>query len=172
LVVVGFNRDGSLKSRLIRWVTGGEWSHAWIKYDSEDWGGFLVAQSSATGVVICPFEKAFKHKPDVIEYEVIDWDMTPGLRGVRSYIGAGYDYASILWNGLLLLLYRATGWEYLYKIVHRDTARVSCSEFVALAIARAAVPGSGKLDPELTTPEGLCEFCEGSEYFKKCPGDG
>lgn len=167
MVLFGFSRDKGIKSKLIQWITDGKWSHAWIEYESADWSGLWVAQADVNGVSTEPSERVFKKKAEIVRYEVVDWDMTPGFKGVKSYIGADYDYLTVVWNSLLLILYKITKLGFLWQIVRRDSTKFTCAEFASLAIICSGMPGCGKLDPEMTTASMLLDFCAGSEYFKK-----
>ena len=114
MIRIGFGTTDKLHSRLIRWVTRSPWSHVWIEYESQEWGGWWVAHAGPTGVVKVPMETvhAAHTKRRVYECEA---NLTPGLRAVRKYVGAEYDYRSVLWNGLLLLLSRVFAREWLNK---------------------------------------------------------
>jgi hypothetical protein len=174
MICIGFGTNDKLASRLIRWATRSEWSHVWIEYPSGVWGGRWVAHSWADGVVKVPLERVEAAYPRRLVYECRA-DLTEGLKWARQYIAAAYDYG-VIWNGLLLALYRATGWGWLSKAVHRNAARYSCSEFVGGIFKASGVQGvesSGaivgevedRFDPELTTPGDLAKFCADSDDF-------
>lgn len=180
MILVGFGTNDKLASRLIRWATRSEWSHVWIEYPSGVWGGQWVAHSWADGVVKVPLECIEAAYPRRKLYEC-RLDLTEGLKWARQYIAAGYDYG-VIWNGFLLVLHRATGWQWLTRLIARNAAKFSCSEFVSGILKASGVRGvrsSGavevtsdelgvdgdRFDPELTTPGDLDRFCADSDDF-------
>ena len=178
MIRIGFGTTNKLHSRLIRWVTRSPWSHVWVEYESEEWGGWWAAHAGPTGVVKVPLEKVHEShtKRKVYECEV---DLSKGLRSVREYVGADYDYRSVLWNGFLLLMSRVFAREWLVKIVSRNRSKMSCSEFVSSVMQGAGMFDSehaaevllalgvnvAELDTELITPGALERFCAGSDDF-------
>jgi hypothetical protein len=166
MISVGFGTNDKWTSRLIRWVTRSPWSHVWIEYPSGVWGGRWVAHSWADGVVKVPIERTEATYPKSKIYEcMIPVDvLSPGFSWARHHISAGYDYG-VIWNGFLLVLYRSTGWNWLWKIVARNATKFSCSEFVCGFLKAAGVNGTESLEPELTTPGDLEKFCAGSDDF-------
>jgi hypothetical protein len=178
MIRIGFGTTDKLHSRLIRWVTRSPWSHVWIEYESAVWDGWWAAHAGPTGVVKVPLEQVHEAhtKRRVYECEV---DLSKGLRAVREYVGSEYDYRSVMWNGLLLLLSRVFAREWLMKIVSKNRSKMSCSEFVSLIMKRAGVFDSEQsahvlltlgvkveeLDPELVTPGALERFCSDSDDF-------
>lgn len=174
MILIGFGTNDKLASRLIRWATRSPWSHVWIEYPSGVWGGRWVAHSWADGVVKVPLERVEAAYPRRKLYEC-QVDLSQGLEWARRYIAASYDYG-VIWNGLILAVYRVTGWKWLQRIVHRNAARFSCSEFVGGILKASGVRGvesSGavevgiedRFDPELTTPGDLERFCADSDDF-------
>ena len=174
MIVIGFGTNEKWTSKLIRWATRSEWSHVWIEYPSGVWGGRWVAHSWADGVVKVPLERVEAAYPKRVVYECRA-DLTEGLKWARQYITAGYDYG-VIWNGLLLALHRATGWDWLTRIVARNAAKYSCSEFVSGIFKASEVRGvessgvvggdtADRFDPELTTPGDLAKFCADSDDF-------
>ena len=166
MIVIGFGTNEKWTSKLIRWATDSPWSHCWIEYPSGVWGGRWVAHSWSDGVVKVPLEQVEAAYPKRKIYECrVDVDkLQPGFTWSRKYIAADYDYG-VIWNGFLLVLWKATGWKYLHKIVHRNATKFSCSEFLAGFMKAAGVTGTESLDPELTTPGELEEFCSSSDDF-------
>jgi len=60
----------------------------------------------------------------------------------------------------------AHGPRFLWKLIARNAARLSCSEFGVLWLQGAKFPGSKELDPELTHPGMLLEFVTESEHSR------
>lgn len=162
-VVVGFGRDRSLRSRLIRWATAGRWSHTWLELHL--WGGAWALHSGARGVAVVPLRQVTPTYTAVARYAVAGLPEAAVLAVAHTYVGRPYDYRAVLWNGLLLVLLRLTGWQRLHDAVVRDAARYSCSELVAAILGGAGLEGLPALDPELTTPQNLADLCAAGGPF-------
>jgi hypothetical protein len=154
MVTIGFGTNGKWTSRLIRWATRGDISHAWLEYPSLLWGGRWVAHAGSNGLVKVQLTRVERAYPNHRVY-ACKRELESGLRGVAGYVGAEYDFLGAIWNGILLVMLRITGWGWLWRIVHRNTSKVTCSEFVTLFLQSAGLPGSMEIDAELTTPIGL-----------------
>lgn len=163
MICVGFGTNEKWTSKLIRWATRSPWSHVWIEYPSAIWGGRWVAHSWAEGVTKVPLDQVETMYPVRKTFECRP-NMEAGFLWARKYVNAGYDYG-VIWNGLLLVLHHATGWEWLHKIVIRSAAKFSCSEFVCGFLKAAEVAGTESMDLELTTPGDLEKFCSSSKDF-------
>ena len=162
-IVLGTNEKWP--SRLIRWATQSPWSHVWIEYKSMTWGGqWMVVHSASKGVMVEPQERVHARYPKRKVYEC-EVGLTEGLLAIRSHLGADYDYRAVIWNGFLLAVYTAVRLECLRRIVHKNAAKLSCSELVATALKAARIEGSDGLDPELTTPGMVDEFCASTDCF-------
>lgn len=166
MIYVCFGTNDKISSRLIRWATRSLYSHAWIEYPSGVWGGRWVAHAWADGVVKVPLEQVEEAYPTRRMYEckIPINELSSGFDWARKHIGAGYDYG-VIWNGLLLVLWRATKWQWLWRIITRNAAKLSCSEFACGFLKAARVNGTESLDPELTTPGDLEKFCASSDDF-------
>lgn len=162
--IIGFSRDNSFKSKLIRWVTRSPVSHAFICYDSPIWGPNVIVHATARGIVVEPYERAMKGQ--TVKLFELEHDMSSGFAAVREYLTAGYDFRSVIWNGILYVLFWLTGARFLWKLIARNAARVSCSEFGVLWLQGAEFPESKELDAELTHPGMLLEFATESEHSR------
>lgn len=162
MICLGFGTNDRLRSRIIRWATKSRWSHCWVEYPSGIWGGRWAAHSTPDGVVKVPVEQVEKDYPKHKRYEVRVpvYDLAPGFTWAREHIGASYDYG-VIWNMILLLLYRSTGWERLYNIVIRNAARFSCSEF-ASGFLRSSGVVADTVDIDLVYPGELDTLCSES----------
>lgn len=163
MICICFGTNEKWTSRLICWATEAEYSHTWGEYPSSVWGGEWAAHSSSSGVVKVPAEAVRQEYPKFVAYEC-QADLSKGFEWARKYVGAKYDYG-VIWNALLLVLYRFTKWRWLWNVVSRNDAKLSCSEFWASLFKNAEVPGAEKLDPELTTSRMLRAFCVKSDEF-------
>jgi hypothetical protein len=164
MITIGFGTEDTLKGRLIRWATDSPWSHAWIEYDSEVFGGGWVIHSWVDGVVLVPREQVYQKYPRRRLLQVVGGDVRNGLFWARGRISAPYDFGMI-WNALLLVTYRAFGWEWLRKLAMRNASRYTCSEFVG-AFLRAAGILPSSTDVELLTPGDVLELCEKSDDLR------
>lgn len=163
MIYIGFSRSRSIRSKLVRWATGAAWSHVWIEYPSHAWGGRWVAHSAENGVVKVPAEPYLASCEAVKRFEV-KVDITKGLEACREFVGRKYDY-KVIWNALVGVIHRVTKWQWLYKIVSKDSSKLTCSEFVSSILKEAGVIGTEGMDPELTTPGDLERFCSSSPIF-------
>jgi len=164
MICIVFGTNEKWTSKFIRWVTQSPWSHVGIEYPSAVWGGRWVANSQADGVVKIPIEQFEATYPTRKVYECGP-NMADGFQWARNHINADYDYG-VVWNAFVLVLYRMTGWRWLWKIVTRNAAKFSCSEFVCGFMRAAKVTGAMRLDPELTPPGDLDKFCASSDDFR------
>lgn len=155
---IAFGTNPRFLSRLIRWVTRSEWSHVWLEYDSDDWLSRWAVHAGPDGVVAVPVENVRRAYPRARVYELEGADLDAGRRVLERYVGAAYDYRSVIWNGVLLLLSRVFAKELLEGAVNRDAAKMSCSEFGTLALIEAGVPEVAELEAELTPPGRLEEL--------------
>lgn len=162
---VCFGTNKSFKSRLICWTTRSSLSHSWVEYDSHVWEGRWVAHATARGVIKEIQPNVRKRYPTHRIYRC-KADLKKGLRAVRTYVGtADYDFG-VIWNGVLLLLHRVTRWQWLYNIAARNTAKLTCSEFVALILKESGLPEMDEIDPELTTTGELETLVSKSSAFE------
>lgn len=163
MICVGFGTNDKWTSRLIRWATRSEWSHAWIEYPSSILGGRWAVHAGPNGVVPVPIEQVEEAYPKRKLYECsVNLDL--GFQWARNRIGAKYDYG-VIWNGIILVLHRVTGWEWLNEVVTRNAVRMSCSEFVAGILKASGVDGTADMDIELTPPGDLERLCHDSGDF-------
>lgn len=165
MIRLAFGTNDKLYSRLIRWATGAKLTHSWIEYESAVWGGPWVAHVTDRGVIKEVVEGVDERYPVHRKYECLV-NVDDGLRAVRSHVGTtDYDWA-VIWNALLLVLYRATKWERLWRLVARNTSKLMCAEFVATILKKGHVAGADALDPETTTTGQLDKFCARSKDFR------
>ncbi len=163
MIKIGFGTNGKPHSRLIRWATDARWSHCWIEYPSELWGGTWAAHSGPTGVVKVPLEKLLTVYPEHVRFDCLA-DVRAGFTWAHGAVGAPYDYG-VIWNGLLYATHRMTHWKWLRKVAARNTAKFTCSEFVTGFLKAADMRSVAGLVPEFTTPGELYGVVEQSGEF-------
>jgi len=164
MICIGFGANNSFRSKLIQWATDGDWSHVWIEYPSTCWGGQWVAHSADEGVVKEPCERVRARYSRVCIFEAKDFDLVPGMVASKELLGRKYDL-KVIWNALLLVTYRATKWQWLWKLTLRDISKFTCSEFVATVLKRANLKEAQSIDAEFATPGGLFNICKESKFF-------
>lgn len=128
-------------------------------------GDTWVIHSGPDGVVLIPGERVDElyTERSLYELDITIENVHSGFRWARDRVGADYDYG-VIWNCILLLLWRSTKWKFLWKLVVRNASRFSCSEFVTSFLIAAKVPGTATLDPETVYPGMLEKFCDDSEH--------
>ena len=164
MVAIGFATNKKLYSRLIRWAIQCPYSHVWLEYPSTLWAGQWAAHATEGGVRKEALEQAIKRYPKHVAFEskIV---LQPGMMKARNLLGKKYDY-KVIWHAILLVLYRTTGWKFLWRLVIRDMRKLTCSEFVSIILKGADVPGAERLDPELVSPADLYEFVRHSPHFE------
>jgi len=168
MIVIGFSRSNDLKGLIIRAITGGYWNHAWIGYSHPIWGGqWITHADSSTGQVISARAEILRENYDEsCCFGIIGLNIEHGMKRTRNYINKKYDFASVIYNGILMLAYRATGVEFFNPIINHN--KMSCSEFVTLILQRSGFePAQGK-EAELFPPDGefgLYNLCKRSTHM-------
>lgn len=163
MIKIGFGTNSKPHSALIRWATDSPWSHVWIEYESQLWGGWWAAHSGPTGVAKIPLIKLLNEYPKNVQF-YCNADVRGGFSWAHIAVGAPYDYG-VIWNGLLYAIHRATKWDFLRRMAHRNTAKYTCSEFVTGFLKASGIRSVAGLDPELTTPGNLYKVVEQSGEF-------
>lgn len=167
MIRIGFGTNNKLRSKLIRWATKSEWSHVWIEYQSELWGGDWGAHAHDKGVIKVPLHKIYtEYTKRKVYYCHADADLKRGFQWAANRVGYRYDYG-VIWNGLLYFLYRLFGWLFLWKLVVYDRSEMTCSEFVAGFLKAAGMQELQPEDPELLPPGDLEKECLGSSFFSE-----
>jgi hypothetical protein len=127
-VWIAFERDSGFSAWLVRKVSGFEYNHVAIIYESTDWDALWVAEAMTRGVRATPQKKRIWRKRFLINHAQI-WD---SLRVNAIHFGERYDYQGLVVFGLLLLC-----WRYLkLKVRHplRSYKGLFCSEYLALVL--------------------------------------
>jgi hypothetical protein len=150
-------------SKLIRWVTRGKSSHAWLRYYDETLQMHMVIQAELEGYETIPWKRWLKKNKLIAAYEPTEVNLTGGLRHIAQYLGADYDLRSALWVGLK----RWFGKKF-RRALHSPT-KLMCSEAVARALQHAQVECVKDVNPELVSPAELRERIEASSEFERIP---
>ena len=152
MIVIGFSRSNNFTGWLIRKTMGGRWNHVWIGYTDPIWGGQWVTHAISGGVTIQRAELLQENYDRSECFQVLGLDMRQAMKETRNYVNKPYDFRSVIFNGLLLLLYRMTGVEWFNPII--DHSKASCSEFVTLILQRANFKDVQGKEAELWPPDG------------------
>jgi hypothetical protein len=146
---VGFSRTETLLSRLLRWITNAEVSHAFLVI--EQYGKLWYLGAEAQGIVMLPMSR-YEKKNTVFIYPVIGLTDTHISTIMESYLGEAYDY-----GGLFGAIFPQVGrwFKRKWKNPFANPKATICSEFVTLALQEADIQGAWKLDPPATTPQDL-----------------
>lgn len=164
MICIGFGSGSGWRSKLIQWATASEWNHVWIEYPSTCWGGMWAAHSAEHGVVKEPCARVRNGYKRTYIFEVKGFDLTPGMKKSKELLGRRYDF-KVIWNAVLLVIHRSTGWKWLWNLAAKDITKLTCSEFVTMVMKRAGLPEAQRLDPEFTTPGDLFKLCKASKTF-------
>jgi len=141
-------------ARLIRFITRSSVSHVAVEYVDPLWGGPMIAEADARGILVRTAKNGRKDTVVVKEYECL-FNIGPGFHAVAKYLGQPYDY-----KGLFLIWWATIAWRWFRrKLQFRSTKNVKCSEFVAKMIKFCNLPGSEDFDTELITPKDLEKYC-------------
>lgn len=162
---VCFAEYSGLRSWIVKKMTGFPMGHVWIEYDSVAWGVPMAIHSSFDGVVIEPAERV-ENRDHTVRVEKFESqiDLRPGFKRSIGVLGKKYDFFTLIWNLILLFIFRKTGEQVAPKA--RDRNRYTCSELVAYILKNAHVPGVGKWIAEYVAPKKLYDFIQESEDFR------
>ena len=140
--------------------------HTWLSYPDQLWGGRWLANADAHGVRVLPRSAMPLLGEPHVEYRC-KFDISQGLARSRDFVGRPYDYVSLLvGHPIKLLAYYLTGVEVLNPV--RDASRFTCSEFVAVVLKAAELPGTGDMDPESETPASPMHYMDSHpEFFER-----
>lgn len=155
MITVGFSTTGKLLSRLIRLVTRGKVSHAWVAFDDEFLRIRFVAQAESWGYEVRPWRRWLRENRRVAEFSLpcVSPDrLRRALLRLARRLGAPYDWESAGLSGLFR-------W---FRILLRGRLRATprrmmCSEAVVTFLQDAGVSVAADMDPERTTPAELYE---------------
>lgn len=154
--IAGFSTPRSFNpiSSLIRRLGGARFSHAWLAFRDDVLDDLMVLDATSTLFTLVPMSK-FSRGNRVVESYELDWDMTPGVRLLRDYLGEPYDYPGALGLAIVRLQRKL-----------RRAARnplgtrgcLFCSESLVRALVASSFPGSWRLPPECCWPLDVRDF--------------
>jgi hypothetical protein len=106
-------------------------NHAFIMYNSKDFGQTFSVDIRDKGPLPVPIKKAFK-KCKYIEVYEPTFDLFTGMRSNTKFIDEGYDWTAVIFGALAILWYMLTNIR--AKRTPHAPGRNFCSEFVARSI--------------------------------------
>jgi len=162
-ITVGFSTTNKLLSRIIRWVTRGKVSHAWIAFDDPTLGLRFVMQAEAWGFEVRPWKRWLRENRLVAEYRPAK-DLTESLKWIARSLGVKYDWASAFFAGL---------WRWFGVLIRgkfNSPKKLMCAEAVIRFLQHGGVVGVSHLDPEVTPPARLLNAVEQSDEFSPVSG--
>jgi hypothetical protein len=157
-ITVGFSTTNKWISRLIRWVTRGRVSHAWIAFFDPCLDMRLVMQAEAWGYEVRPWKRWKRQNVLVAEFKT-DRQLSNSLQWIAKSLGVEYDWKAAFFAGLRRWLGRWLRGRF------RSPRKLMCSEAVIRFLQHAGVSAVAQLDPELTPPQRLLEAVEKSPDF-------
>lgn len=156
---VGFSTTNTLLSKLIRWVTGGRASHAWISFYDPCIQQRLVIQAESWGLELRRWSIWSKENILVSEFVPNGPDLTDSLIYlIDNYLNAKYDWKASLLLGVLNALKR---W-FSIKIKSRFTnpKKLMCAEAVIRFLQHTDYKSMKNIDPEITSPALLMKILQ------------
>lgn len=153
-VSVGFSTTAKWISGVIRWITRGRVSHAWISFYDPCLDTRFVMQAEWWGYELRPRARWERENLLVAEYELPDLDMVSAVLSMTKEIGSPYDWWSAFWSGAKSWLRRWFGSRFSLR-PSRTPHQLMCSEAVARILADAGFPFQEGILLELVSPTDL-----------------
>lgn len=163
-VTVGFSTTNKWISRIIRWVTRGKVSHAWIAYDDYTLGLRMVMQAEAWAFEVRPWQRWIKENKWVAEFKLLGQSPHAALKKRAQDLGQKYDWMSGFWVGVAAWFKRWLKARFSFR-PSRTPKRLMCSEAVVRFLKDAGCASTASLDEELTSPAELYDIVRCSDEF-------
>lgn len=159
-ITIGFSTTNKWISRLIRWVTRGRVSHAWIAFYDHCLDTRLVMQAESWGYEVRPWARWQRENILVAEYRPQD-QLDESLRWIATSLGVKYDWTSALFAGLRRWLGRWIRGRF------NSPKKLMCAEAVIRFLHHGGSTAIAGLDPETTTPARLLSIVNAAPEFRK-----
>lgn len=157
-ITIGFSTTNRLISRLIRWVTRGKVSHAWIAFYDAALGTRLVMQAEAWGYEVRPWERWLTENNLIAQFRPVR-DLDRSLKWIAKSLGSEYDWKSAFFAGL---------WRWFGVWIRgrfNSPKKLMCAEAVLRFLQHGGVVAVSHLDPEVTPPIRILQAVEKSDEF-------
>lgn len=158
MIRVGFSTSDKWISRLIRYWTNADASHAFILYFDPTLDQEMVLDVAFSGYRAIP--RSLFEKDNKILY-IVDpgINLNPGLRVVARWLGLKYDWRAFVAFSRWFRSFRHHPTE--------NPKALICSEMVIHALRISGFPGIEQLDPKGTSPKDLLDFLRTSLETKE-----
>ena len=155
MIRVGFSTcKTNVLSRIIRWFTKSQASHAWLLVEGSFLGMDMVMEATEGGFRITPYE-TFKKGHDIVAVLDTAFPLDSGVRTAAAWLGERYDYLGLFGSAFVML---GRWMKRKWKNPLDEPHAMFCSEAVAFIIKESGYPGSESMDPSSTTPQDLMDF--------------
>jgi len=149
-VEIGFSSSHGI-GQVIRFFTGGDVNHCFIKYIHPVYGLPMVLGANPNGLTEAPLRDFLKDHQIVHTFKPLLYPLTLGLQKNADWLNKPYDYAGLIGMAEVEAVRRIAGWQIKNPLLDRH--RLFCSEFgakVARESGYAVLPGveAGAIDPE------------------------
>lgn len=148
----------------IRKLTRSKVNHAFLIYESGDFGGWFAVEIAEDGPTTIPAGRALKDKSYLEVYEP-RFDLREGMKRRRGDLGRGYDWLGIVGFLLKLIVLRVFRRDIDNPL--QDEGRSFCSEYVTGAIAASPDSQLDGIDPDNQAPRHLSILCRRSGRFDR-----
>lgn len=145
-VYVCFSRNAGVLSRLIRWATGANISHAFLLYRSEELGGWVTLGASAGGWVVMPAEHFLSGSNHVENCLEVGASLRQGIAANRQWLGAPYGLRELIGMAWVVFMRRVFGKQVPNPINYAEgwfcseiVDKVLCDSGIDLGIAENTV---------------------------------
>lgn len=164
-ITIGFSTTNKWISRLIRWVTRGRVSHAWIAFYDPCLEVRLVMQAESWGYEVRPWELWRSQNILVAEFKP-KFGLVGPLRRIAKSLGVKYDWKSAFFSGL---------WRWFGVWIRgrfNSPKKLMCAEAVIRFLQDGGCIAVSHLDPEVTSPARLLKEVSNSREFEERRQDG
>lgn len=155
MIKVGFSTcKRNVLSRIIRWFTRSQASHAWLLVEGSFLGMDMVMEATEGGFRLTSYE-TFRKGHDIVKIVEPSFPLDEGARKAAAWLGESYDYLGLVGSAVVILgRWLRRKWRN-----PLDAPRsMFCSEAVVFVLQADGYPGADKLDPSATSPQDLLDF--------------
>lgn len=166
-VTIGFSTTNKLISRIIRFVTRGKVSHAWVSFNDSTLGLRVIMQAEWFGFEVRPVNRWRKENKLVAEFELLvpEKDQIYAIHAMAKKLGSRYDWKSGAIAGIAAWVRRWFKSKFSFR-PHRSPGKLMCAEAQINFLKLAGVAIVHGLDEETTSPSELLELCPESSQLR------
>jgi hypothetical protein len=154
--LIGFSTPKSWNpiSALIRWLTGSETSHVWLRYYDDDFQRDMVLDAHETGCRLIPYD-AFQKRNQVVAVVRPRVSLVEGIRFMGAHLATPYNFGGLIGMGVVLL---GRWLRRKWRNPAQDAQGMFCSESVVHILQASSYPGAGMFVASETAPQDLLHF--------------